>query len=77
MFAREVCREIFRTLVNLNEMFLDKIVLDLHDVSLLQAKVQLAYLCVSDETNHTAELADAVESCFNVLGSVFVLLGGC
>ena len=49
--------------------------LDLHDVGLLQSEVELLNLGVSDNTNNSAELLDALQLGFNVLGSILVLLG--
>ena len=49
--------------------------LDLHDVGLLEAEVELLGLGVGDDADDGAELGDAVELVLNVLGSVGVLLG--
>ena len=50
--------------------------LDLHDVGLLQSKVELLDLGVSDDTDNRAELLDAFEFGIDVLASIFgVLLG--
>ena len=50
--------------------------LDLHNVSLLQSKVELLDLCVGDDTDDGAELLDALEFGIDVLSAVFgVLLG--
>ena len=50
--------------------------LDLHDVGLLQSKVELLDLGVGDDTNNRAELLDALELGLDVLTSVLgVLLG--
>ena len=50
--------------------------LDLHDVGLLQSKVELLDLGVGDDTNNRAELLDALELGLDILTSVLgVLLG--
>jgi hypothetical protein len=49
--------------------------LDLHDVGLLQSEVELLNLGVGDDTNDSAELLDALQLSFNILGAIFVLLG--
>jgi hypothetical protein len=48
--------------------------LDLHNVSLLDTKVQLADLGVGDNTDNAAELLDTLQLVINVLGTVLVFL---
>ena len=48
--------------------------LDLHDVGLFEAEVQLLGLGVGDDAHNRAELGDAVELVFNVLSAILAVL---
>jgi hypothetical protein len=61
---------------NLGSSISTSVNLDLHDVSLLDAKVELLDLTVCNHTNNSAELADAVKFMLNILSTISsVLLG--
>ena len=50
--------------------------LDLHDMSLLEAKVQLLDLGVSDDTDDGAELLDALQLGLDILATILLVLEG-
>jgi len=58
---------------NLGSSIGSSVDLDLHNVSLLETKVELLHLSVCNDTHDGAELGDAVELMLNVLGPIGVL----
>jgi len=59
---------------NLGGSIRSSVNLDLHDVSLLDAKIELPDLSVCNNTNNGAKLGDTVKLMLNVLSSVILVL---
>jgi hypothetical protein len=61
--------------INLSSSISSSINLDFHNVCLLDAKIELLHLGVSNNTYDRAELSDTVKFMFNVLSSISGVLG--